>query len=184
MSLFSSLRRHLLAMAVVAAAMLPALPAAAADTQIAIVNTQEILNKSTAANALKDAANAKMKEFQADLNKKSNALKDEEEELGKQRSVLDQAVWAEKVKKFRQKATDAQRDAQEKKARIDKALGNGFGEIQKAFLDIAAKIAKEKGYNAVITTSALVYADSSLDISAEVLERLNKQLPKVTLKFE
>jgi outer membrane protein len=184
MSLFSSIRRHVLALAMAAAVVSPAVSASAADASIAVVNTQEILNKSTAANALKDAANAKMKEFQADLNKKSNALKDEEEELGKQRSVLEQSVWAEKVKKFRQKATDAQRDAQEKKARIDKALGNGFGEIQKAFLDIASKIAKEKGYKVVVTTSALVYADSSLDISAEVLERLNKQLPKVTLKFE
>ena len=183
MSFFRTLRQPLLALAALALVGVTSVPAQA-DQTIAVVNTQEILNKSTAATGLKDAANGKVKEFQTELKSKSAALNKEEEDLSKQRSVLAQEAFDEKVKSFRKKATDAQRDAQEKKAKIDKALGSGFNEIQKTFLEIVSKIAKEKGYKTVVTTSALVYADSSLDISAEVLEKLNKQLPKVALKFE
>ena len=161
-----------------------AAPAMAADQTIAFVNSQDILNKCAAANGLKEAANNKVKEFQAELKSKSAALNKEEEELGKQRSVLSQDAFDAKVKAFRQKATDAQRDAQEKKGKIDKALGTGFNEIQKTFVDIVTKIAKDKGYKSVVTTSATVYYDPSLDISSEVMEKLNKQLPKVALKFE
>lgn len=179
MSLFQSLRRIALT-----AATAVALSTTAHAAEFATVNTQEILNKSTAAQSLKTQAEAKVKEFQAALKTKSDALSKEEADLAKQRSVMKQEAFEEKAKAFRAKATEAQKDAQDKKAAIDKALSTGFAEIQKTFLDIAAGIAKEKGYKAIVTFSALAYADPSIDISEEVLKQLNAKLPKVTLKFE
>lgn len=181
MSLFQSVRRVALTAATLVAF---STAAYAADTSIATVNTQDILNKSTAAQSLKVQAEAKVKEFQATLKVKSDALNKEEADLGKQRSVMAQDAFEAKVKAFRSKATDAQKDAQDKKASIDKALGKGFAEIQKTFLDIVSGIAKDKGYKAVVTFNALAYADPSIDISEEVLKQLNAKLPKVSLKFE
>ncbi len=178
------LRRALATASLSLALAFAATAAHAADVAVAAVNTQDILNKSTAAQSLKSQAEAKGKEFQASLKAKSDALNKEEAELAKQRSVLAQDAFEAKVKAFRTKATDAQKDAQDKKASIDKALNKGFAEIQKSFLEIVSGIAKTKGYKAVVTTNALAFMDPSIDISEEVLTQLNAKLPKVTVKFE
>jgi len=44
-------------------------------------------------------------------------------------------------------------------------------------------MAKEKGFTLAIPSSQVLYYDSSLEISDEVLKRLNEKLPSLTVKF-
>ncbi len=57
-------------------------------------------------------------------------------------------------------------------------------EIQKAVTGIVADMAKEKGFSIAIPTSQILYADPKLDITDEVLKRLNQKLPKLDVKFD
>jgi Skp family chaperone for outer membrane proteins len=158
-------------------------PALAAES-IAIVNIQEIMKDSTAAKSIKDQLEAKQKTFQAEMSKKSEALQKEEQDLGKQRSVLSPDAWDKKANAFKAKAADAQKEVQSKRAELDNAFSSALNEIQKTVFDIVSGIAKDKGYSVVLPTSQLLYADSSLDITKTVLTKLNSTLPKVTVNFK
>ena len=151
---------------------------------IAVVNIQQIMKDSTAAKSVREQLESKQKSFQADITKKEESLKKEDQELAKQKSVLAKEAFEEKARAFRSKATDVQKEVQSKKAMLDGAFERAIGDIQKATTDIIADIAKEKGFEIAIPTSQILYADSKLDISADVLEKLNKKLPKLDVKFE
>lgn len=162
----------------------PAFAGDDAKSTIAVVNIQQVMKDSTAAKTVREQLESKQKTFQAAISKKEEALQKEDQELGKQKSVLSKDAFEEKVKAFRAKATDVQKDVQSKKAMLDNAFERALNDIQKNVTDIIADLAKEKGFTVAVPTSQILYADKSLDISTEVLERLNKKLPKLDVKFD
>jgi len=165
-----------------------ATPAFAAEAEakqtIAVVNIQQVMKDSTAAKTVREQLESKQKSFQATISKKEESLQKEDQELGKQKTVLSKEAFEEKVKAFRVKATDVQKDVQSKKALLDNAFERALNDIQKSVTDIIADLAKEKGFSIAVPTSQILYADKNLDISSEVLERLNKKLPKLEVKFD
>lgn len=162
----------------------PAAAPAAGANLIAVVNIQQIMKDSTAAQNVREQLEGKQKAFQSDISKKQEALQKEDQELGKQRSVLSKSAFEEKATKFRAKATEVQKEVQSKKALLDNAFERALNEIQKATVDIISDLAKEKGFSVAIPTSQTLFADTKLDISTEVLTRLNQKLPKLEVKFD
>lgn len=175
--------RHLILSAVVVSAVAVAAPSYSADS-IAFVNVQEIMRDSTAAKSAKEQIDAKTKTFQAEMNKKEESLRSEEQDLTKQKSVLAPDAFDKKVKDFRAEASKAQKDAQAKRYQLDDATQTSLHEIEKTVFEIVKKIATDRGYTVVLPTSELLYADTKLDITQEVLGKLNAELPKVSVKFK
>lgn len=166
------------------ATMLACSPAMAQGETIAVVNIQQIMKDSTAAQSVREQLQSKQKSFQAEITKKEEQLQKEDQELGKQRSVLSKEAFEEKARSFRSKATEVQKEVQSKKSMLDGAFERALGDIQSATTGIIADMAKEKGFIMAVPTSQILYADTKLDISAEVLKRLNEKLPKLDVKFE
>jgi len=166
--------------------MLAFAPAAMADAPnlIAVVNIQQVMRDSTAAQNVREQLESKQKTFQTELSKKEEDLQKEDQDLAKKRSVLSKAAFDEKAAKFRTKATQVQKEVQSKKAMLDGAFERSLGEIQKTVTDVIADLSKEKGFSVAVPTSQILYADTKLDISSEVLARLNKKLPKLEVKFD
>lgn len=154
------------------------------SSTIAVVNIQQVMKDSTAAKTVREQLESKQKSFQSEISKKEEALQKEDQELGKQKSVLSKDAFEAKAKSFREKATAVQKDVQAKKALLDNAFERSLNDIQKSVTDIIADLAKEKGFTIAVPTSQILYADKNLDISADVLDRLNKKLPKLDVKFE
>lgn len=165
-------------------------PAVAADAapsaavNVAVVNIQQVMRDSTAAQNVREQLEAKQKGFQADISKKEEALQKEDKELSKKRSVLSKEAFEEKARVFRSKATDVQKEVQEKKAVLDAAFERALAEIQKSVTEVIGEMSKEKGFALAVPTSQILYSDEKLDISAEVLKRLNQKLPKLDVKFD
>lgn len=185
------MKKKFLYCAVAAFALTSAMPASAADAvatnaavTTAVVNIQQIMRDSTAAQNVRTQLEEKSKGFQAEISKKQEQLQKEEQELGKQRSVLSKSAFDEKARAFGKKATDAQKEAQSKKSLLDNAFERALNEIQKAVTDIIGEMAKEKGFSITIPTSQTLYYDTKLDITADVLSRLNQKLAKLDVKFD
>ena len=154
-----------------------------ADMSIAVVNYAKIIETSKAGNSVRTQIQAKEKSLQADFEAKRKAFYTEGQALSKQESTAtDKAAFVAKAKDFRTRADDADRDMQQKKADLAKSAEAASNDLQKNVIDIAKQIASEKKYNLILSTSQVVYADDSLDITDEVLKRLDAKLPTVTLK--
>lgn len=176
------MKQFLLSLLAVFAISAFALPAQA-ETKIGIVNIQKIMNDSTAAKSVRDQLQNKQKSFQAELNAKEKELLKEDQELVKQRANMDKAAFEAKVNAFREKAAKAQGDIRTKKASLDQVFSAALEQIQTTVIDITSEVAREKQLTLVISSAQVLYGDPSLDITDEVLSRLNKKLGSVPLKF-
>lgn len=186
MTLRTTLRNMAIAATFASATALLAPAAHAADAaagNIAVLNIQDIMRESEAGKSIKAQLEQKQKSFQSELSSKEEQLQKENQELGKQRSVLAKDAFEQKMREFNTKASEAQRDVQSKKSMLDRGFNQAVGEIQKTVNTILEEMAKEKGFALVIPTQQILYNDAKLDITKEVLDRLNKTLPKVTVNF-
>ncbi len=158
-------------------------PAMAAMEGVGVVNIQKIMRESKAANSVREQLKSKQKSFQSELDAKEKALQQEEQTLAKQSSTLSEDALKQKVEAFRSKAISARQEIANKRAQLDKGFSGALGKIQETTLGIIQEIAKEKKLNLVLSSSQVLYADSPMDITAEVLNRLNSKLPNVTVTF-
>jgi outer membrane protein len=168
--------------ALLATALLAASPALA-DTNVGVVNIGKIMKDSKAATSVRNQLQAKQKSFQNELDSKEKALLAEDQALVKQKDSADKAAFEKKVKEFREKAAKEQRGVQEKKAQLDKAFTAALEDIQKNVLDITKQVAGEKKLNLVLSNTQVLYTEDALDITDEVLKRLDSKLPTVAIKF-
>lgn len=158
-------------------------PAAAAEANVGIVNVAKIMQDSKAATSVRSQLQTKQKEFQTEMDAKEKELLAEDQSLAKQKDKMDKDAFEKKVKAFREKAAKAQRDVQEKKASLDKAFTAALEDIQKNLIDITKQVASEKKLNLVVSSAQVLYGDSSMDVTDEVLKRLDAKLPSVSVKF-
>ena len=154
-----------------------------AETNVAVVNIQKIMRDSKAANSVRDQLKEKQKSFQIELDSKEKALLAEDQSLVKQSNTTDKAAFEQKVKDFRTKAAGAQREVQTKKIQLDKAFAGALEQIQDNVITIVKDVSAEKKFTLVLTSSQVLYADGSLDITDEVQKRLDSKLPNVKVNF-
>lgn len=156
---------------------------AMADNAVAVVNVAKIMRDSKAAVSVRNQLQTKQKSFQSDLDAKEKSLLAEDQALVKQKDSTDKAAFEKKVKDFRDKAASEQKAVQVKKAALDKSFATALEDIQKNVLDIVKAVAAEKKLNLVVSSAQVLYSDASLDITDEVLKRLDSKLPTVSVKF-
>jgi outer membrane protein len=150
---------------------------------IGVVNIQKIMRDSKAANSVREQLKTKQKSFQSELDGKEKALQQEDQALSKQRANLSQDAFNQKVESFRQKAVAARQEIQNKRAQLDKGFSGALGKIQDTTLTIIQGIAKDKGLKLVVSSAQVLYSDTALDITDEVLKKLNSDLPEVSVNF-
>ncbi len=176
--------KNIAMMIVLAAALIVASPMGAKAADIAVVNIQQIMKDSTAAQAARQQLQAKQKEFQEQISAREKELQKEDQELAKQRSLMDQDAFKQKLVEFQQKAGNVQKEVREKRQTFTRAYENAISQLHEQVTGIIADIAAARGFKVALPTSQILYADPALDISAEVLQKLNQKMPSLTVKFE
>ncbi|EET20962.1 outer membrane protein ompH [Francisella philomiragia subsp. philomiragia ATCC 25015] len=145
-----------------------------ADTKIAVVNPVEIFNDSDLGsvsvkkmeNDLKPEA-AKLKQEQNDIMQQMRALQENSATMTKAELEKKQQQIQQEQQNFAQKAQVLQQKEYTAKDKLSK-------KFQASFDNAVATIAKQKGYNIVMTTQALAYVNNVDDISNQVIEIMNK----------
>ena len=103
--------------------------------------------------------------------------------LTKQRAIITAEAFEKRARELKDKAKDAQKRAQATNQLLKKSFDQSMDEIRKHLLKIIAEVAEETGAGVVLFRSAIVIAVKKLEISQEVLKRLNKKLPSVKVVF-
>lgn len=152
-------------------------------TSIAIIDVQKIMTKSMAARSAQEQMDKKKKEYEDEIKAQEEKLQKTEKELSSQQSVLAKDVFQKKAQEFKQKVVEVQRKVNSRDQQLKTASNKAGATIQSNVVDIIKDMAKEKGFTIVLPASQTLYSDASMDISDEVLKRLDKKLPNLKLEF-
>ncbi|MCZ6887500.1 MAG: OmpH family outer membrane protein [Gammaproteobacteria bacterium] len=179
-----TLSRPIIVMAVVlsiAAATFGAVAQEIPTAQVAVLDYQKILRDSSSAVDIKAQVERQRQIYQDQITKQEQELRDADQELARQRTILAPEAFAQKRREFEERVAEVQREVQSRKRELDQAYDYGIQQVQQALVGIITELAEERGFNLILSRQQIVYADKSLNISEEVLVRLNERLPKVTV---
>ena len=103
--------------------------------------------------------------------------------LQRQQTSLSAEALNQKGREFQQKVNDLERSVQGKRQALEKSNGEALSKIQEEMLKIIADIAKQRKSNLVFQRADLVLFDQSFDVTDEVLQKLDEQMPALTVNF-
>lgn len=149
---------------------------------IAVLDLQQILKDSTAAQDIKKQADGLRKKYQSDIEKKEKDLRQKEQELVSQRGVLAPEEFNRKQQDFKKQVSEVQRDVQGKRTRLEQGLGKAMNEVQREIAEITSKIAEKNKITIVLRRSQVYLATREIDITEEISKQLNKNLTKVKVE--
>lgn len=193
MTTFTSMKKTVLsflAVAGFAALLMPAAPALAADpvaapglAGIAVVDMNKVLQVSEAAKDARNQLEAKRKEYQDQITSQETSLRSSEQELIKNKSSLSEEEFNKKRAALEEKIVSAQKLVQEHKKSLDTGFNNSLNALQNEIAGIVGDIAKERKLSLVLSNEGIILGERSLDITDEVLSRLNKKITKLPVNW-
>ena len=160
------------------------LPAAAPmPLTVLVVDVQALLQNSKAAKMVHSQIDEKFSDYKKEISHQEEALRAERDTIQRQQASLSADALNQEGRKFQQKLDDLQRNVQGKREALEKSNGEALSKIQQEMLKIIADIAKERKTNLVLQRSDIVLFDQSFDATDEVLQKLDEQMPTLTVNF-
>ena len=68
---------------------------------------------------------------------------------------------------------------QERRRELDSASAVALKQVQDALIEVVTSIAEERGFNLVLPSSEVLFFARKIDLTEEVLTKLNDRLPDV-----
>ena len=149
---------------------------------ITVIDMQYIVARSSAAVLVREELEDLKKKYSLEISNEEEELKALQEELSSQRSILPPDEFSKMESEFREKVERLQTSVAEKNKEIEVILNRSVNAIQTKAIQIVTNIARERSLAAVLDTSTVVIAADSINISNQVLEILNKELPSLDIE--
>lgn len=140
-----------------------------------------ILNESTAGKKAQDFLKNKLESGIKSIKNKEKKIQDEEKEIIQQKKILSPENYKEKVSKLRAKVSSLQKERNSLLETISKQRAKARNELLRNLNPIIKEYMNEKKIRMVINKKSLLLADENLDITKEILNRLNKKLKSINL---
>ena len=116
---------------------------------------------------------------QQEITKQENDLRKLEQELGQQRALISPEAFAERRRQFEQKVNNLQRDAQNRRREFDKVKVNAARSVETALRQVIEQLVTERKLTMVLSKTQTMYTAPELEVTDEVLKRLDAKLPSV-----
>lgn len=88
------------------------------------------------------------------------------------------------MKKFEGKVDQLKELVDKKQNSLKKASVDAMGKVNDDIKTIIAELSKEKSLDLIVPTGQTLFYKDEMDVSAEILKRLNKKVTKVNVNFE
>ena len=170
-----------LAAILVITSLAPAAAQTLPEARVAIIDVLLIQQKSTAMIGMKSRIEQRRQVYRDVAAGLERELRAESEELARQRLILTEDVFARKRLEFEARVAEVERNVQEHRRELAQAHNVGVEQVLRTVNEIILELSSDYGFNVVLPRQQITFADTVLDISGEVLRRLNERLPRVDI---
>ena len=173
----------LVAMALVAPGGLPGAAAAEGlpEPVVAVIDYQRVMQDASAARSIREQFETRRGQFQEEIAAEEQRLHEADKELARQRSELTPEVFAQRRRGFETDVAEVQRLVQQRRRQLDRASAEALDRVKQALIEVVTDMAEEHGFNLVLPASEVLFFSRRLDLTEEVMARLDEALPTVEL---
>jgi outer membrane protein len=152
---------------------------------IVVVNLEEVFQDSAAGKAAQTELKARLDSIQARLASLRTSFGAEEQTLAKAQPAQGAApaavqAWQAKVKDYTTRKTQAEQELQKRDQDFQASRQYVLKQINDGAQPIITQIMKERGASIAMPETATLQHAASIDVTADVIARLDKALPRVS----
>ena len=155
---------------------------ASAEQKVAYLDMTFVLNNSKAGKGAQDFLQKSFKENQKIFLDKENSLKKEESDLLAQKSILTKEEYQKKTDNLRKKVIDYQSQRRLSLETITTQRAEARQKLLEKLDPILKTYIEENGISLIVDKKNILMANTNLDITNIIIERLNKELPSLSIK--
>jgi len=148
---------------------------------ILVVDRGAILRTSVAGKDLIRQIDEYGKAMEAKYGEEEKKLRADAQELQEQAGVLSPEARQKKERELRDRGEALQKKVQEEQAAIQNGINVARTEIEKALGPILNTLFQERGATIMLDRGAIVLGSVDIDVTGEVIKRLDQVLPAVTV---
>ena len=151
-------------------------------TKVGVVDMRKILNESTAYQGVVEQFEDIRRKQRNRMTKKEDELRDEENNLFKQKNIISKEAYSKKLKDLTNKVNLLKKETNEEINKYEITFEKATMKIQSSLVDVLAKIANDKKLDLVLAKDQVLLVGKDIDLTDESIKKLNEILPK--LKFD
>jgi Skp family chaperone for outer membrane proteins len=149
---------------------------------IAIVDVQRVLGESAAGKSIQAQLETEGRKIRDQITKLDDELKNGENELKRQRSVMSADAFNEQAQGLQRRQAEAQRTVQDRRDAFTKGQNDAVNVVGDNIRDIVQQLAAERHIGMVLRKEVVMsIADKNMDVTDDVIHRLNEKLPSVVV---
>lgn len=148
---------------------------------IATMDSQRILREAKAGKSVANQIKGYIDQLQSIIKREDEALKGRQDELRQQAAILSPEALDQRRGELQKSFNDAQRMVQDRRAAIDQTRQQALEVIKGQILEIIEELQQERSFNIVLDRASYSWALPQLDITDEVVKRLDQRLPSVNV---
>jgi Skp family chaperone for outer membrane proteins len=119
--------------------------------------------------------------YRAGTQREEEEIRAAQQELARKRESLSGEQYEAERRKLEQRLLEAQARVQERKRGLDETQQQGMHTVQAALNTIVTEIANEQNLTLILRKEQTVLNATALEITDEVLNRLNARLPTIDI---
>ena len=148
---------------------------------ILVVDMQRIQRDAAAAKSVRAQSAAKRAELEETIGERARATSVEEAELAELRERMTAAEFRERVREFEKKVLANRDFAQQESAKLQSVLAQASNRLRREIAPILAQLLRERQAKLMLDKSQVILSADTLDVTDEVLERLDAAMPIMNL---
>ena len=152
--------------------------------QIALVDIGGVLRAADANNRVRELLDGQRAKFQEEFRAIEVDLQQSERDLLAKRELMAKDEYDKLVTEFQARVSSVQREIQYKRQSIDNAYQKALSDIRGLAIEVITKIASEREIDLILKRDASVIFLPHLNISDEVLTRLNERTKNARIEVE
>ena len=152
--------------------------------RIALVDLDGVLRNADANNRIRELLDGQRAKFQEEFRAVEVDLQQSERDLLSRRELMVKEEYDELVAAFQARVAELQKDIQYKRQSIDTAYQKALSGIRNLAIEEVTKIASEKKIDLILKRDSSVIFLPHLNISDEVLKRLNERTKDARIEVE
>jgi Skp family chaperone for outer membrane proteins len=154
-------------------------PAKLPPTIAAIVDNAKVQREATAWESARQQVQQISQGYQQEFQREEERLRNEEQELARQRTVLSPDAFEQRRRDWERRAADFQQRVNERRRGLEQSMNSVRTDIFKRQQEVINEIARDRAFNLVLDKSVVAFSADALDITPEVVRKLNQKMPSV-----
>ena len=149
------------------------------NTSIGVLDLNKVLLEAKAAKNAADEIDKIAKKIENELISSDENMVKEQNKLIESQSIMAPEAFEAKRSEYESKVQNYNNERQSKLMKIDELIAVSRNDILNALKPILEEISNEKGITIILEKTSIMLNAEKMDITNEVLKKLNKSLPNI-----